>query len=1327
MQNSASTFRPTNQGQSKPSRVCFIFCLLITSLFYLTAAIKTASAATYYLDSVNGDDDNPGTSELPWKTLTKAKSSVVSGDTVFVRNGSYGGYDELYYHDESQPIRTDYISYVAEAGHNPELTYVYINNQGASLYNAYISFDGFSINPPGGQSFAVSFRKSKYGKFSNLTITKNNADRYIAGVQGNVYGFYIREFSTHVLIDGCTITPIEALTGMVDGFIAGIYVQPGSSGIAITNNEIKQFSEFGIFTPSNDVIVSNNNIHFYSGNAGLFIGGGSGILVENNQIHDTYTYKPILSETPTETIWSADGKTMTSPDATWGVDEPVNWGSEGSSYIEIWITSGTNVITGDNDNGVLSASPTEVTFKKSIKLDPDGPTPSNVEYVLVTTQHVDTLQAYGVISNMVVRGNQFYDTYGHQLMWIETSGGTNNLYENNLFLGDSSSSDKEYGSCLGMNGDGGDMVFRNNTVTGRCRLVNYVNSVFINNIISYTQISPDNTFTEFDYNIFNRPGEPSQSGDHDTFLDGTWDDPAFRAIFKDFPTDLSPASADSLAVGHGDPGNYPISDILGVSRVSPPDAGCYEYISSDSNNSAPVLAAIGNKSVNENSLLTFDVSATDADGDAISYSAQNKPSGATLDPQTGEFSWTPGYSQAGTYQVTFIASDGQAQDSETVTITVRPFSAAAIFSLTATKNTVETLFTDLDANEANNPGNYTVTTVNGAIETTSVFVDSGYNRVTVYTTGHENGVPYYLTVSNIADAAGNVMPTTTISYQYDESLVGFWHFDVNTGSTMGDSSGNGNAGTLNGAVWTKRNYGGALSFDGTDDYVDCGNGTDLNLTGSLTIAAWIRPDSFGQNGWGRIVDKSGGSGSEGYSFFANELSNNLAYVAYGATIAESNPGVVTIGKWQHVAVIYDESSGIVTFYADGEQVGSSAYSTPPVDSVVDPLVIGIRGYDGQRAFDGEIDDVRIYKRALSGEDISELSMQLCPVGDKKIKSGSMRKFKVVTLDADIPVGIESHTLPSEPDFSSNVFSWTPASTDEGTYQVTFHAQYGSLVDEEIISIAVDGDLTITKCRVKAGKTPKQDSIIIKGTYSGTLSGLAGTSSIDVSVVSATDDYQVYNEAIDFSSDDVVNGKFKYKHKVAKGRAGAITSFVLNQNKKTILLKGKNIDLTGLSCPFTLVITIGGNVISGQAAESVVNGSKRTIPLRLMRSYADTLRVNKARARAGRTDSTDSLLVKGEIAVEEVDSIDLTSEDIVLTWGSQTFTIPPGSLTLRSGKSYKFGKVTVSEGGVASGKMNLDKCTFTVRLKNASLDATSETIDFGLSFAGFDETTQVTLP
>jgi hypothetical protein len=87
-------------------------------------------------------------------------------------------------------------------------------------------------------------------------------------------------------------------------------------------------------------------------------------------------------------------------------------------------------------------------------------------------------------------------------------------------------------------------------------------------------------------------------------------------------------------------------------------------------NTPPVLASIGNKSVTEGQLLTFTISATDADGDPLTYSASSLPSGATFNASTRTFSWTPTSTQQGTYNPRFTVSDGQATDSETITITV---------------------------------------------------------------------------------------------------------------------------------------------------------------------------------------------------------------------------------------------------------------------------------------------------------------------------------------------------------------------------------------------------------------------------------------------------------------------------------------------------------------------------------------------------------------------------------------------------------------------------------------------------------------------------------
>jgi hypothetical protein len=90
-----------------------------------------------------------------------------------------------------------------------------------------------------------------------------------------------------------------------------------------------------------------------------------------------------------------------------------------------------------------------------------------------------------------------------------------------------------------------------------------------------------------------------------------------------------------------------------------------------STNGAPVLDAVGNKAAVELATLAFTISATDPDGDTLTYSASNLPQGASFDPSTRTFSWTPEDSQAGVYaNIRFQVSDGSLSDTEDIAITV---------------------------------------------------------------------------------------------------------------------------------------------------------------------------------------------------------------------------------------------------------------------------------------------------------------------------------------------------------------------------------------------------------------------------------------------------------------------------------------------------------------------------------------------------------------------------------------------------------------------------------------------------------------------------------
>jgi hypothetical protein len=150
-------------------------------------------------------------------------------------------------------------------------------------------------------------------------------------------------------------------------------------------------------------------------------------------------------------------------------------------------------------------------------------------------------------------------------------------------------------------------------------------------------------------------------------------------------------------------------------------------------NRPPVLAAIGSKSISENSLLTFTISATDPDRDTVTYSATLPlPTGATFSGQT--FSWRPGYTQAGTHNITFIASDGALQDSEVVTVTVSNTNRPPVLAVIGGKSANEGSLLSFSLSATDPDIDDTITYSTGALPSGAAFAGStfawtpGYNQ-----------------------------------------------------------------------------------------------------------------------------------------------------------------------------------------------------------------------------------------------------------------------------------------------------------------------------------------------------------------------------------------------------------------------------------------------------------------------------------------------------------------------------------------------------------------------------------------------------------------------
>ncbi|MGD0596361.1 MAG: hypothetical protein ABSA64_02425 [Sedimentisphaerales bacterium] len=296
-------------------------------------------------------------------------------------------------------------------------------------------------------------------------------------------------------------------------------------------------------------------------------------------------------------------------------------------------------------------------------------------------------------------------------------------------------------------------------------------------------------------------------------------------------------------------------------------------------------------------------------------------------------------------------------------------------------------------------------------------------------------------------------------------------------------------------------------------------------------------------------------------------------------------------------------------------------------------------------------------------------------------------------------------------------------------------------------------MIVSKCTVTAGKTQAWNDTDYSNmkdafTASGTVvlpTDVNDINTVVVTITSTTDDYVAYTETLNDFNPTVVNSKHKYTHtaKTIKDEAGKITSLTLDFRKGTYAIAAKNIDLTGLACPFEVKFAMGSNELKGNAREAVVNGTK-TIPTRLMRMYKDTLIVpsGKTKVKSSAKASSDSLSVTGEIADGNTTQPNLNNVPVVITWGDrndannvQTFTIPINSFKIpTTGHLYKLNKnitptVTPVEdpNTKVSGTIDLDKCTFALSITKADLATVSGEAKFGISFGDFNETDDVTLP
>ncbi len=470
----------------------------------------------------------------------------------------------------------------------------------------------------------------------------------------------------------------------------------------------------------------------------------------------------------------------------------------------------------------------------------------------------------------------------------------------------------------------------------------------------------------------------------------------------------------------------------------------------DAGNQPPVLDPIGAQSINENVLLTFGVSASDADGTIAALTTSTLPTGASFTDNgdgTGSFSWTPTYIQAGSYNVTFFADDGVANDSEIVTITVNEVgNQLPVLAAIGDQSTTEgiNLAFGVSATDAESTPVLTTSSLpigasfidngdgTGSFDWTPEFVQAGTYPITFYATDDSLAVDSEQVTITVLEA-GNQTPVldpigprsileganlniAVSATDADSTIPSLFTSALPTGASFTDN-GDG-TGTFD---WTP-------SFTQSGEYVILFRATDGAAADSEFVTITVNEAGNQPPVLDPIGDKS---------VTENTL---LAFSVTSSDPDETTP-VLSTSTLPSGALFIDNGDGTGNFSWTPDNLQAGTY---PVTFYAD---------DGLASDSEQI--------TITVLDAGNQTPVLDPIGPKAVDENVLLTFGVTASDPDATIpSLTTSTLPSGASFVDNgdgsgTFSWTPTYVQSGSYDVTFYADDGVLSDSEVVTITVN--------------------------------------------------------------------------------------------------------------------------------------------------------------------------------------------------------------------------------------------------------------------------------
>ena len=258
-------------------------------------------------------------------------------------------------------------------------------------------------------------------------------------------------------------------------------------------------------------------------------------------------------------------------------------------------------------------------------------------------------------------------------------------------------------------------------------------------------------------------------------------------------------------------------------------------------------------------------------------------------------------------------------------------------------------------------------------------------------------------------------------------LSGHWLLDEGSGATAADASGNGCTGTVHGAAWVSGVSGSALSFDGTDDYLDVADHASLDFTTQMTVAAWVRLDAASA-AWITVAQKSTASwflwqlyarASDATPSFRPAF--RIDFDSDGILDAgeeAAGSAILSTGSWTHLAGVYNGQA--LLFYQNGALAGSNAASaTIPAN---DHAVWFGRNEIWSEPLDGALDDLRLYSHALSAAEVQALFSEGAVNTAPSVDAGLDRSITWPTNSLTLAGSVTDDGLPAPPGVTTAL--WT---------------------------------------------------------------------------------------------------------------------------------------------------------------------------------------------------------------------------------------------------------------------------------------------------------------